>query len=85
MVLAVISACASATGAGATESSSIPARSTVTAVAADGDEAAYATAATATDCDRVFVWERVSRRTIQLGKKQRCGAAAGYVVGKLLL
>jgi hypothetical protein len=58
--------------AGATTQASILARSTVTGLAADGGEAVFAAARTATDCDRTFVWERSTRQVVQLGKKQRC-------------
>jgi hypothetical protein len=47
-------------------------RSTVTALAADGDQVAFAAARTATDCDRTFIWQRLPRQTFQLGKQQRC-------------
>jgi hypothetical protein len=46
-------------------------------VAADADQVAYATLPTSTDCARVFIWDRLTRRTVQLGKKQRCSGGAG--------
>jgi hypothetical protein len=58
--------------ASATSESSIVGRSSVTALAADGDQAAFAAARTATDCDRTFIWQRLSRQIFQLGKQQRC-------------
>lgn len=47
-------------------------RSSVTALAADGDQAAFAAARTAADCDRTFIWQRLPRQIFQLGKQQRC-------------
>jgi hypothetical protein len=44
----------------------------LTAVAADGTDTSFAAAATATDCDRVFLWQATARRPVQFGKKQRC-------------
>ena len=44
----------------------------MTALAADGTEVSYATTPSATDCDRVFVWQTTARKPVQLGKKQRC-------------
>ena len=70
--LAVVAACLAAGAAGATSRSTIPARSTVSAVAADGNDVAFATMPNATDCDRAFVWETSARKPVQLGKKQRC-------------
>ena len=67
--------------AGATTSGFIVARSTVTALAADGNEAAFATAPTASDCDRVFIWRRIPSRVVQLGKKQRCGSRTTAIAG----
>ncbi len=32
----------------------------------------FATTPSATDCDRVFVWQTTARKPLQLGKKQRC-------------
>jgi hypothetical protein len=74
--LAVISACLSTGIAGATSQASIVGRSTVTGLAADGDEAAFAAARTSADCDRAFVWERLTRQVFQLGKKQHCDAVS---------
>lgn len=70
--VAVISACLSTGVAGATSQTSIVGRSTVTALAADGDEAVFAAARTSTDCDRAFIWEPLTRQLFQLGKRQRC-------------
>jgi hypothetical protein len=50
----------------------IPSRSSVTALSADGSDASFAASATGTDCDRVYVWQTTARRPVQLGKKQRC-------------
>ena len=41
-------------------------------LAADGSELAFATMPTASDCDRVFIWESLTHRVAQLGQKQRC-------------
>jgi hypothetical protein len=68
----VLAGCLLVAAAGATSKVTIPARSTVTAVAADGTQTSFATTPTATDCDRVFVWQAAKRRPVQLGKKQRC-------------
>ena len=70
--LAALSASLCTGVAGATSQSFIVGRSTVTALAADGDQAAFAAARTASDCDRAFIWQRLPRRVVQLGKKQRC-------------
>jgi hypothetical protein len=58
--------------AGAASESFIVGRSSVTALAADGDQAAFAAARTVTDCDRTFIWQRLPRQIFQLGKQQRC-------------
>jgi hypothetical protein len=63
--------------AGATSESLIVGRSSVTALAADGDQVAFAAARTASDCDRAFIWQRLSRQTFQLGKKQSCAGERG--------
>jgi len=70
--LAVVAACLAAGAAGATSRATIPARSAVTALAADGTDLSFATTPSATDCDRVFVWQTSARKPVQLGKKQRC-------------
>jgi len=70
--VAVLFVCLATGVAGATTQASIVGRSTVTALAADGDEAVFTTVRTSFDCDRAFVWERLTRRVFQLGKKQRC-------------
>jgi hypothetical protein len=75
IILAVLFACVGTGIAGASSQSLIVGRSTVTGLAADGGEVAFAAARTAADCDRVFIWQGLSRRTIQLGKKQRCDTA----------
>src|SRR6478736_6180701 len=72
LLFAVLAACLTGSAAGARSTATIPARSGVTAVAADGDDTSYATSATVTDCDRVFVWQTGAKRPLQLGKKQRC-------------
>ena len=77
--LAVISACLATGLAGAASQASIVARSTVRALAADGDQVAYVAAPTKVDCDRVFIWQRLSRATVQLGKQRRCVANAAPV------
>ena len=71
---AVLATCLAAGAAGATSTVTIPARGAVTALAADGGDASYATTPSATDCDRVFVWQTTARKPVQLGKKQRCKA-----------
>jgi hypothetical protein len=70
--LAVVAACLAAGAAGATSRATIPARTAVTAVAADGTDVSFATTPSATDCDRVFVWQTSARKPVQLGKTQRC-------------
>jgi hypothetical protein len=65
--------------AGATSQALIVGRSTVMAVAADGDDVAFAAARTSTDCDRMFIWQRLPRRLFQLGKQQRCTPRAAPV------
>ena len=70
--LAVVAACLAAGAAGATSRASIPTRSAVTALAADGTDVSFATTPTASDCDRVFMWQTSMRKPVQLGKKQRC-------------
>jgi hypothetical protein len=72
LLLAALSACACTGIAGAATQFSIIGRSTVTALAADGDDVAFAAARTTADCDRVFIWQRQQRKTFQLGKKHRC-------------
>ena len=69
---AILAACLAAGAAGATSKVTIPARTPVTALAADGTDVSFATMPSATDCDRVFVWQTSARRPVQLGKKQRC-------------
>jgi hypothetical protein len=51
----------------------------VTALAADGNDVAFAAARTKLDCDRVFIWQRLTGRTFQLGKRQRCAPRAAPV------
>ena len=68
----VLAACLTGAAAAARSIASIPARSGVTALAADGNETSYATSPTVADCDRVFVWQAPTRHSVQLGKKQRC-------------
>lgn len=70
--LAVAGAWLSTGPAGATPQALIVARSTVRALAADGDHVAFVAAPTRSDCDRAFIWQRLSRRVVQLGKPQRC-------------
>jgi hypothetical protein len=69
---AIVAACLAAGAAGATSRATIPARTAVTALAADGTDVSFATAPSTTDCDRVFVWQTPARKPVQLGKKQRC-------------
>ncbi len=69
---AVLAACLAASAAGAASTVAIPARGTVTALAADGTDVSFATMPSTTDCDRVFVWQTTVRKPLQLGKKQRC-------------
>jgi hypothetical protein len=75
--LAVLFAYLCTGAAGATSESFIVGRSTVTALAAEGDQVAFAAARTATDCDRAFIWQRPPRRIFQLGKKQSCAGERG--------
>ena len=77
--LAVLSACLSTGLAGATPQALIVARSTVRALAADGDQVAFVAASTRVDCDRAFIWQKLSRVTVQLGKQRRCVANAAPV------
>lgn len=70
--VAVLCVCLATGVAGATSQASILGRSTVTGLAADGDEVAFAAARTSVDCDRAFIWERLTGKVFQLGKKQRC-------------
>ena len=77
-LLAVLSACAPITVAGAAQSVLIVARSTVTTLAADSDNVAYATSRSALDtCDHVFLWQRPTHRAFQLGKNKRCAGEHG--------
>jgi hypothetical protein len=76
--LAVLSACVPVSIAGGAQSALIVAPSTVTALAADGDQVAYSTARTAADtCDHAFIWQKLPRRTFQLGKKTHCAGDHG--------
>jgi hypothetical protein len=71
--LAVFFACLSTGVAGAAPQALIVARSTVKALAVDGDQVAFAAAPTKADCrDRVFIWQKLPPATFQLGKNQRC-------------
>jgi len=72
LVLAVLAACSTGAAAGAKSIVAIPARSAVTALAADGTDTSFATVSTVSDCDRVFVWQALTRRVVQFGKKQKC-------------
>jgi hypothetical protein len=81
ILLAVLSACLTVGVAGAAQSSLIVARSTVTALAADGDDVAFSTLRTRVDCDRVFIWQRLSGQMFQLGKRQRCAPGIATVNG----
>ena len=83
LFLAVFFACVSTAVAGAAPSPSVLARGPVAALAADGDQAAFAITPTASDCDRAFIWQRLSQRTFQFGKKQQCvgnRGAAGIAI-----
>jgi hypothetical protein len=53
----------------------------VTALAADGDDVAFSALRTSSDCDRLFIWQRLSRRTFQLGAQQRCVPRVAPVAG----
>lgn len=77
--LAVFSACLIVASAGARQSAQIVGRSTVTALAAEGNDVAFSAARTKLDCDRVFIWQRLTGRTFQLGKRQRCAPRAAPV------
>lgn len=79
ILLSVLFACVSIGIAGAAQSSAIIPRSTVTALAADGTDVAFSAARTKADCDRVFIWQRLSGRTFQLGKHHRCAPRAAPV------
>lgn len=79
LILGVLAACLTAGAAGATSSSTITARSTVSALAADGTDASFAAGPTLSDCDRVFVWQSVTRHAVQLGKKQRCRSKTQFL------
>jgi hypothetical protein len=72
LTFAIVAACLAAGAAGATSRVTIPARTAVTALAADGTDVSFATTPSASDCDRVFVWQTSARKPVQLGKKQRC-------------
>jgi hypothetical protein len=76
---AVLSASLGTGVAGATSESFIVGRSTVTALAADGNDVAFSAARTRIDCDRVFIWQRLPARTFQLGKPQPCTPRAAPV------
>jgi len=76
ILLAVLAACLWTGLAGAKTQASILGRSTVTALAADGDDVAFSAARTRTDCDRAFIWQRLSGKLVQLGKQQRCTVRA---------
>jgi hypothetical protein len=65
--------------AGATSESLIVGRSSVTALAADGDQVAFVAASTSVDCDRAFIWQRLPRTIFQLGKQQRCAPRSAPV------
>lgn len=75
----VLAACLTGAAAGARSIVSIPARSGVIAVAADGNDTSYAAAPTVTDCDRVFDWQALTRHVVQFGKKQRCKAKSAGI------
>jgi hypothetical protein len=79
--LTVISVCLATGIAGATTQALIVARSGVTALAADGDNVAFSAIRTNTDCDRLFIWQRLTRRTFQLGRQQRCAPRVTPVAG----
>ena len=81
LVLTVVSVCLATGVAGATSGTFIVARGPVTALAADGDQAAFAASPTKLDCDRVFVWQRSAAHLFQLGRKQPCGPSAGSSAG----
>ncbi len=50
------------------------------ALAADGDQVAFAAAPTKADCrDRVFIWQKLPPATFQLGKNQRCASRTASV------
>ena len=77
-IVLVILSCVPIGVAGA-QSTAIAPRSTVTALAADGTDVAFAAARTRVDCDRVFIWQGPSGRLSQLGKRQRCAPHAATV------
>ncbi len=78
-MLSVLPACVPVGVAGAAHSASIVPRSTVTALAADAGDVAFSAARNRVDCDRVFIWQKMSGRTFQLGKHQRCAVHAATV------
>jgi hypothetical protein len=78
VVLGVLSACVPVGVGGAVPSSLIVARGTVGALAADVDAVAYATTHTTADtCDRVFIWQKATHRTVQLGRRAHCPGEHG--------
>jgi hypothetical protein len=79
LFLTILAACLTGAAAAARSVASIPARSGVTALAADGTDTSYATVSTLTDCDRVFVWQALTKHSVQLGKKQRCKAKSSGI------
>jgi hypothetical protein len=70
VLLAAVLAVVPAALAGAARTVTAPAP--VTALAVDGSRVAYATGRSATDCNRVFVWNLSTRGVSKLGRKTPC-------------
>jgi hypothetical protein len=91
VVVALLAAAGTAGAASPTRSVVAPAP--VTALAADGDRVAYASGATAADCDRIRVWSRRTGRPLaRLGRTTHCeetstgrGIAALSIAGRRVL
>lgn len=70
LVLAAVFAIVPVALAGAVRTVTAPAP--VSALAADGPRVAYATGRSASDCNRVFVWNLSTRGVSKLGRKTHC-------------
>lgn len=69
MLAAVLALVPAASGAAVR---SVVAPAPVSALAADGTRIAYATGFSARDCNRVYLWNLVTRRVTKLGRKTHC-------------
>ncbi|MBA3432517.1 MAG: hypothetical protein H0U08_00315, partial [Actinobacteria bacterium] len=58
--------------AGAASVRSVTAPAAVQALAFDGPRVAYAAGRTASDCNRVYVWNLTTRAVTRLGRKAHC-------------